>query len=60
MVGRSGCSGTAVSGFASVINSIVRALEQVVLQPVLRQLATEKLREHFLTVPIGPEAREKR
>jgi hypothetical protein len=49
-----------VSGFASVINSIVRALEQVVLQPVLRQLATEKLREHFLTVPIGPEAREKR
>ncbi len=32
----------------------------VVLQPVLRTLATKELREHFLTVPIGPEAREKR
>lgn len=32
----------------------------VVLQPVLRALVTEQLREHFLTVPIGPEAREKR
>lgn len=32
----------------------------VVLQPVLRTLASEELRELFLTVPIGPEAREKR
>lgn len=32
----------------------------VVLQPVLRTLATEPLREHFLTTPIGPEAQEAR
>lgn len=32
----------------------------VVLQPVLRTLATEALREYFLTTPIGPEAREAR
>jgi hypothetical protein len=32
----------------------------VVLQPVLRTLATEPLREQFLTTPIGPEAREAR
>lgn len=34
--------------------------DDVVLQPVLRTLATEPLREHFLTTPIGPEAREAR
>ncbi len=32
----------------------------VVLQPVLQPLATEQLREYYLTTPIGPEAREKR
>lgn len=32
----------------------------VVLQPALRPLATEHLREYYLTTPIGPEAREKR
>jgi hypothetical protein len=32
----------------------------LVLQPVLRTLVTDELRELFLTQPIGPEARKKR
>ncbi|MEV4614293.1 hypothetical protein AB0K43_17095 [Kitasatospora sp. NPDC049258] len=34
--------------------------ESIVLQPALRLVATDRVREHYLTRPIGPEARSDR